>query len=97
MLPVVAGIENTRRQIALYTLPMIVASIAPWALGLAGAVYGVAAVALNAGFAVLALAVLRNKAAEPAGMGPEKRLFGFSILYLFGIFAALVIDRWLVL
>jgi protoheme IX farnesyltransferase len=97
MLPVVAGIENTRRQIALYTVPMVAAAIAPWALGLAGAVYGVAAVALNAVFAVLALAVLRNKAAEPAGMGPEKRLFGFSILYLFGIFAALVIDRWLVL
>jgi protoheme IX farnesyltransferase len=97
MLPVVAGIENTRRQVALYTLPMIAAAIAPWALGLAGAVYGVASVALNAIFALLAIAVLRNKAAEPAGMAPEKRLFAFSILYLFGIFAALVVDRWLVL
>ena len=51
--------------------------------------------ALNAVFLVLALAVLANKATEPKAMGPEKRLFAFSILYLFGLFAALVVDRWL--
>ncbi|MEA3015554.1 MAG: heme o synthase, partial [Sphingomonadales bacterium] len=36
-----------------------------------------------------------NKATEPAGMGPEKRLFAFSILYLFAVFGVLVADRWL--
>jgi len=92
MLPVVAGVSNTRRQIALYTLPMIAAAIAPWAMGLTGWIYGVASVALNAVFLVLALAVLANKATEPKDMKPEKRLFAFSILYLFAIFAALVID-----
>ena len=92
MLPVVAGVTNTRRQIALYTLPMIAAAIAPWAMGLAGWVYGVASIALNAVFLILALAVLANKATEPKQMGPEKRLFAYSILYLFVIFAALVID-----
>jgi len=92
MLPVVAGVTNTRRQIALYTLPMIAAAIAPWAMGLTDWIYGVASVALNAIFLFLALAVLTNKATEPKDMKPEKRLFAFSILYLFAIFAALVID-----
>jgi len=39
--------------------------------------------------------VLFNRATEPAGMKPEKRLFAYSILYLFGLFGALVADRWL--
>ena len=97
MLPVTDGIQATRRQIALYTLPLAVAAIAPWPMGLAGPVYGVASVALNAIFAGMALLVLRNRATEPARMGPEKRLFGFSVLYLFALFAALVADRWIVL
>ena len=92
MLPVVAGVTNTRRQIALYTLPMIAAAIAPWAMGLTGWIYGIASIALNAVFLMLALVVLANKATEPKQMGPEKRLFAYSILYLFAIFAALVID-----
>jgi protoheme IX farnesyltransferase len=94
MLPVVAGIESTRRHVLLYTLPMFVAAIAPWALGLTGWIYGAASLALNAVFLVLALAVLANKATEPKHMGPEKRLFTFSIVYLFGLFAGLVVDRW---
>jgi protoheme IX farnesyltransferase len=95
MLPVVAGLTTTRRHIALYTLPMVAAAVAPWAMGLTGWVYGVASIALNALFLVLALLVLANRATEPAGMKPEKRLFAYSILYLFGLFAALVADRWL--
>jgi protoheme IX farnesyltransferase len=39
--------------------------------------------------------VLANRAADPAGMRPEKRLFGYSIIYLFALFAALVADRWI--
>ena len=92
MLPVVAGNRATRRQVALYTLPMAAVAVAPWALGLAGAAYGLVAVALSAAFGALALAVLRNEASEPAGMVPEKRLFAFSILYLFVLFGALVVD-----
>ena len=52
---------------------------------------------LNAVFLLLAFAVFANKATEPKAMGPEKRLFAFSILYLFGLFAALVVDRWVML
>jgi len=95
MLPVVAGLTTTRRHIALYTIPMVAAAIAPWAMGLAGWIYGVASIVLNAIFMALALAVLANGATEPAGMKPEKRLFAYSILYLFALFAALVADRWL--
>ena len=92
MLPVVAGNTVTRRQVGLYTVPMSIAAIAPWPLGLAGAVYGVIAVAFTAVFAVLAFDVVRNEATDPVAMIPEKRLFAFSILYLFALFAALVAD-----
>ncbi|HEV2746460.1 MAG TPA: heme o synthase [Allosphingosinicella sp.] len=95
MLPVVAGPQVTRRQIALYTLPMAAAAVAPWPLGLAGALYGIAAAALSLAFLLLSLQVLANRATEPAAMKPEKRLFAFSILYLFAVFGALVADRWL--
>jgi protoheme IX farnesyltransferase len=94
MLPVVAGMPATRLQIFLYSLPMAVAAVAPWALGLTGAIYGVTAVALTLAFLVLAAMVWGNRATEPDGMVPEKRLFGFSILYLFALFGVLVIDRW---
>ena len=52
-----------------------------------------AASGLSLVFLVLALRVLANKATEPAGMGPEKKLFAFSIIYLFALFGALVADH----
>jgi len=76
-------------------LPMAAAAVAPWPLGLAGPIYGVAAAALSALFLLLALRVLANPATEPSAMKPEKQLFAYSILYLFAIFGALVADRWL--
>ena len=95
MLPVVAGERSTRRHIFLYTLAMAAVAVAPWLLGLTGPIYGVAAALLSLAFIVLALPVLANQATEPKAMGPEKRLFGFSVVYLFVLFAALVLDRWL--
>ena len=95
MLPVVAGVESTRRQIFLYSLPMAVAAVAPWPLGLTGSLYGIAASLLSIIFVALTLPVLTNRATEPKAMGPEKRLFGFSVFYLFALFTALVADRWL--
>jgi protoheme IX farnesyltransferase len=92
MLPVVSGVQATRRQAFLYSLPMAAAAIAPWPLGLTGYLYGVAAVALSAIFLLHAAAMLANPATEPAAMKPEKRLFAFSILYLFMLFGALVVD-----
>ena len=96
MLPVVAGIRNTRLQILLYSVSVVVAAVLPFALGLTGLIYGVAAAVLNTVFIILAATVFANRAEDPAGMKPERRLFAFSILYLFGLFAALVVDRWVI-
>ena len=93
MLPVVSGPRVTRVQIMLYAVPMAIAAVAPWPLGLAGIVYGVAAAVLSFAFLVLSLQVMVNRAVEPAAMKPEKRLFAFSILYLFAIFGVLVVDK----
>ena len=95
MLPVVAGERVTRRQIGLYTIPMAAVAIAPWPLGLTGYVYGVVAVVTTAVFAGLALVVATRTTADGDAMTPEKRLFKYSILYLFVIFGALVADRWM--
>ena len=95
MLPVVAGERVTRRQIGLYTVPMAAVAVTPWPLGLAGSVYGVVAVVTTAVFAWLALVVATRTTAPEDTMMPEKRLFKYSILYLFVIFGALVADRWM--
>ena len=95
MLPVVAGERVTRRQIGLYTIPMAAVAIAPWPLGLTGYIYGAVAVVTTAIFAALALVVATRTTAADDAMTPEKRLFKYSILYLFVIFGALVADRWM--
>ncbi|WP_260483180.1 heme o synthase [Sphingomicrobium flavum] len=97
MLPVVSGLKSTRRHVLVYTFPMVAAAVAPWPLGLAGPIYGWTSIGLNLVFLFLAIKVAGNKATEPADMKPEKQLFGFSILYLFFLFAAVVADRWITL
>jgi protoheme IX farnesyltransferase len=95
MLPVVAGERMTRTQIGLYTIPMAAVAVAPWALGLTGAIYGVTVVVATVVFAVFAAQVTFRTKQPDDRMRPEKRLFGYSILYLFLLFGALVADRWL--
>jgi len=95
MLPVVAGERVTRRQIGLYTIPMALAALVPWPLGLTGVVYGVTASVLTLVFAAMATQVATRTAIDGDGMRPEKRLFGYSIAYLALIFAAVVADRWI--
>jgi protoheme IX farnesyltransferase len=95
MLPVTAGNRVTRQQIFAYSIVMAACAVAPWPLGETSAIYGVAAAALSALFVLLAWPVLRNRSDDPGAMQPERRLFKYSILYLFGMFAALVADRWL--
>ncbi len=94
MMPVVAGLASTRRQIAIYTAPMAAVAVAPWPLGLAGTIYGLAAVVLSFIFLALALAVAGNRSTDPAEMKPERRLFAYSVAYLFLMFGALVADHW---
>ena len=95
MLPVVAGVQMTRWQIFLYSLPMAAAAVAPWALGLTGPVYGACAAVLSFVFLVLAARVAANRATEPAQMDAEKHLFAYSVFYLFALFTVLVADRYL--
>ena len=96
MLPVVAGERATRKQIGLYTIPMALAAVAPWPLGLAGWLYGTVSIAMTLVFGFLALRVAMRSPAVAEGdkMKVEKQLFKFSILYLFGMFGALVVDHW---
>jgi protoheme IX farnesyltransferase len=93
MLPAVAGQRATRIQIMLYTLPMAAAAVAPWAMGLTGAVYGIGASLLSGIFLALAARVGFSRESNPAHMTPERRLFAFSILYLFLVFGLLVADK----
>ena len=93
MMPVVAGRQSTRKQIFAYSLILAAVAIAPFALGMTGSLYGAAAIVLSLIFSALSLQVAMSKTTEPAGMLAEKRLFKFSILYLFALFAALVADR----
>lgn len=98
MMPVVAGEVATRRQILLYAVLLLPLSAAPWFIGGTGAVYGVSALVLSTVFLLFAIRVgLRRSAPEGDTMKPEKQLFGYSVLYLFALFAALVADHWLVL
>jgi protoheme IX farnesyltransferase len=89
MLPVVAGEQETRRQILLYTLILAPLGVTPWLLGNAGLVYGVTAAAMGAIMIALALRVRKERVRYNA----SKRLFAFSILYLFLLFAMLLVDR----
>jgi protoheme IX farnesyltransferase len=92
MMPNVAGADSTRRQILLYTLILVPAGAAPAFLGFGGMAY--AAVSGAGGLAMLALAgrVYRVRAGEPA-MAAAQALFGFSILYLFLLFATLLAEH----
>ncbi|MEP3225980.1 MAG: heme o synthase [Parasphingorhabdus sp.] len=93
MMPVVAGRQSTRNQIAVYSVVLALCAIAPFAIGATGLVYGVAAIMLSLAFAVLSFRVRASRTDVAAEMVAEKQLFKFSILYLFVLFAALVADR----
>ncbi len=93
MLPVVAGERTTRQHILLYSVPMAAVAVAPWPLGLTGAIYGGAAALLSLAFLLLAVRVLISRTVDPKEMKAEKKLFAFSVIYLFAIFGALVADR----
>lgn len=96
MLPNVAGQKATRNQIFGYSFPMAAAAFAPVALGQTGWLFAGTAVILNIVFLALAFSVWRNEATEASAMKPEKRLFAFSILYLFLLFALFAADRMLI-
>jgi heme o synthase len=91
MLPVVAGPDETRRQILLYALLLAPLGAAPWLLGYAGAIYGVTA--LVAGALMVGLAWrLRSERDGPRAERAAQQMFAFSILYLFVLFAVLLVE-----
>jgi protoheme IX farnesyltransferase len=88
MLPVVAGIDATKRQILIYTLLMLPVTLLPTVLGVSGLVYGAAATVLGGIFLWFTLRLKRDESNETA-----RPLFAFSIFYLFMIFVFLLVDR----
>ena len=89
MLPNVAGDDETRRQILLYSLVLAPLGVAPFALGMTGWLYGAISIALGALFLVFAWQVYRKREGEVAERA-AKHLFAFSVLYLFLLFAVLL-------
>jgi heme o synthase len=88
MLPVVAGPRETKRQMLLYTLVLWPAAAAPWLLGVAGGLYVAGALLLSAVFTGVAIQVYRDENERSA-----RRMFGFSLLYLFLVFSLLLVDH----
>ena len=93
MMPVVRGEASTRRQILAYAVLLVPVAAAPWFIGGTSYVYGVASLALTLAFLALSVPVAFRQTGLDDTMKPEKRLFAFSIIYLFALFAALVADR----
>lgn len=88
MLPVVAGPRETKRQILIYTILLLPMSTVPYWLGIAGSIYLATSLTLGLLFLAAAIAVWFEDGDRAA-----KRMFGFSIFYLFALFAALIADR----
>ncbi|TRC97570.1 protoheme IX farnesyltransferase [Mesorhizobium sp. WSM4303] len=91
MMPNVAGQASTRRQIFAYALILAPIGVLPWVLGFTTAGYGIASLALGAGFVWYAWKVLRMTGDDRV-MKPAKALFAYSLLYLFAIFAIYLAD-----
>jgi heme o synthase len=89
MMPNVAGVQSTKRQILGYALLVAPVGLVPYFLGTAGAAYALTAAVLGCGFVVYAWRVFQMPEADMQ-MKPAKALFGFSLLYLFALFAVLL-------
>jgi protoheme IX farnesyltransferase len=94
MLPVVAGLDETRRQILIYSLILAPVALSPWLLGFAGYLYGAGALACGAVMLTLAWRVYRDRTGQ-AAVSAARKLFAFSLLYVFVLFAALLADNLL--
>ncbi|ACB94378.1 heme o synthase [Beijerinckia indica] len=92
MMPNVKGAARTRLEILLYTLLLAPLGVAPWLLGFASFVYGMLSIALGAAMLFFAARVYIVQEG-PSADRHAKALFGFSILYLFLLFAEIVVER----
>ena len=87
MLPVTHGVPFTRLQVLLYTILLLVVSVLPFVTHMSGLLYLVGALLLGAGFLRYALRLMRTDAIA-------MKTFGYSIVYLMGIFALLLVDHY---
>lgn len=92
MLPVVAGEDETRRQILFYSFLLVPLGLTPWFMGFAGSLFMIVASVLGAVFLSLAIDVFRRREGD-ASVKATKRLFSFSIFYLFILFAVLLLEH----
>lgn len=90
MLPVVEGDRATRRQIFGYSIALALSGVAPYAIGMAGLIYLFVSALLGAMFVWLAWKVLHT---DETNHIPARQLFRFSIIYLFAIFATILLER----
>ena len=89
MLPVTHGVDFTRLHVLLYTVILFVVSLLPFVTRMSGVIYLTVAVVLGVGFLGYAVALYRRRDG-----GLPMRTFGYSIYYLFGIFAGLLVDHY---
>ena len=91
MMPVVSGDAYTRKHILIYSVLLAPVAMSPWFLGFGGPVYGVTTAALSLGFIANAIYVYRDKNTDDTNRA-AKRLFAYSILYLFALFGVLLFE-----
>ncbi len=89
MLPVTHGPGFTRLQILLYTILLLIVTLLPYLTGMSGVIYLIAALLLGLYFIVLAVQMLQHKDNQTA-----MKTFWYSLWYLTGIFAALLLDHY---
>lgn len=87
MMPVAKGERYTKIQMLIYTILLFPLTLTPWLMGYAGLVYGVSAIILSGIFIITAILTLRDTTHTSA-----KKMFGYSVFYLFALFGALVLD-----
>jgi protoheme IX farnesyltransferase len=92
MLPNVAGEDRTRLEILIYALALAPLGVAPWLLGFASLAYGVVSIGFGITLVAAAAAVFKTREGEAARVA-ARRMFLFSILYLFVLFLALVVEQ----
>ena len=93
MMPNVAGPASTRRQIVWYSLFLAPLGLVPVALGFGGLLYAVIGLVGGVGMIAFSIRVLRNRHGEAEKKRAAMGMFGFSILYLFALFSALLAEQ----
>ena len=92
MLPVISGEKETRKQILLYTFGLVPTTLLPLYMGYAGIFYGMTAALMGGMFIWLSYALYKNKSSSDEDSSSAKKVFYFSIFYLFLLFAVMGLE-----